>query len=305
MAAWVGDYLEQVMIAQVSYGSCPMCEVPKGAPTGHSTFRPLDNSSDQYFYPELLEDNNIDAPHTVGIHPIRNQFWQFTLCNVHRLWQPDELHQLLLGLVKDLLHWLLKYLKAGNVKDHFDNRFTSVPRYPGLQHFCKPFDSLKCGMWQGKEIHGMIRTLAVNCAPILDCSKDGGQTAAENASNEIVMGVVRALCELSLLDSQQNHSDLSLKALNDALKQFDKKKGIFRAQQMSKSAKAKVDDLLAMESHQLQEQKIDMIRATMEALGYGAENVSTTKCRIFQVRLNRAQQVATTWSDADSQKAIE
>jgi hypothetical protein len=72
------------------------------------------------------------------------------------------LHQLLLGLVKDLLHWLLKYLKARNVKDQFDNQFTSVPRYRGLQHFSTPFDSLKSGTWQGKEILGMIRTLAVN-----------------------------------------------------------------------------------------------------------------------------------------------
>jgi len=57
---------------------------------------------------------------------------------------------------------------------------------------------------------------------------------------------------------------------------------------MSKPAKAKVDDLLAMESHQLREQKILKIRAVMEALVYGAEKVSTTKRRQFQVRLNRA-----------------
>jgi len=73
---------------------------------------------------------------------------------------------------------------------------------------------------------------------------------------------------------------------------------------MLKSAKAKVDDLLATVSHQLREQKIHKIRAAMEALVYGAGNVSTTKCRLFQVRLNRARQVATTWSDADGQKAI-
>jgi len=46
---------------------------------------------------------------------------------------------------------------------------------------------------------------------------------------------------------------------------------------MSKSAKAKVDDLLAKESHQLREQKIHMIHAAMEAVVYGAEKVSTTK----------------------------
>jgi len=282
-----------------------MCEIPKGAPMGHSAFRPLDNSRDQHVYSELLEDNHIDALDTLGVHPTRNQFWEYPLCNLYRLWQPDELHQLLLGLVEDLLHWLLKYMKARNVEDQFDNRFTSVPRYPGLQHFSKPSDALNSGTWQDKEIRGMIRTLAVNCAPILVCSKDDGKTAAETASDEMVMGAVRALCEFSLLVSQQNHLYLSLKALDNALKRFHTKKGIFREQKMLKSAKAKVDDLLARESHLLREQKIHKIRAAMEAVVYEAEKVSKTKCRQFQVRLNRAWQAAMTWSDADRQKAIE
>jgi len=217
LAAWVRDYAEQVMIAQVSYGLCLMCEIPKGAPMGHSTYRAFDNSRYQHIYSELLDETNIDVLHTLHVHQIRNQFWQFPLCNVYRLWQPDELHQLLLGLVKDLLHRLLKYLKARNVKDQFDNRFTSVPRYPGLQRFFKPFDSMKSSSWPGEEIWGMIRTLSVNCAPILDCSNDDRKTAAETASDEMVMGAVRALCEFSLLVSQRNHSDLSLTALDDAL----------------------------------------------------------------------------------------
>jgi hypothetical protein len=99
-----------------------------------------------------------------------------------------------------------------------------VPRYPGLQFLSKPFDHLKSGTGQGKEIRGMIRTLAVHCASILICSKDDGKTAVETASVEMVLGAVWALCEISLLVSQQNHSDLSLKALDDALKLFYQKK---------------------------------------------------------------------------------
>jgi len=129
---------------------------------GHSTFRPLDISRDQHGYSELLDEPNIDDLQNLGVHPIRNQFWQYPLYNLYRLWQPDELHQLLLGLVKDLLYWLLKYLKARNIKDQFDNRFTLVPSYLGLQCFSKPFGSMKSRSWQGKEIWGMIRTLAVN-----------------------------------------------------------------------------------------------------------------------------------------------
>jgi len=110
---------------------------------------------------------------------------------------------------------------------------------------------MKSGSWQGKEIRGMIRILAVNCAPILDCSQDAGKTVAQTASDEMVMGAVRVLCEFSLLVSQQNHSDLSLAALEDALKRFYKKKGAFRDQKMSKSAQGKVDELLAREPHHL------------------------------------------------------
>jgi hypothetical protein len=124
LPAWVGDYPEQVMVVQVSYGSCPMCEIPKGTPVGHSTFGPPDNPQDQHVYMELLDETKIDVLHTLGVHPIHNLFWQYPLCNVYRLWQLDELHQLLLGLVKDLLHWPLNYLKAGNLKNQFDNRFT-------------------------------------------------------------------------------------------------------------------------------------------------------------------------------------
>jgi len=175
LAACIGDYLEQVMVAEVSYGSCSMCEIPKGVPMGHSTFRPLNNSRDQHIYSELLEDNNLDALPSLGVHPIRNQFWQYPLYNVYRLWQADELHQQLLGFVKDILHWRLKYLKARNGEDQFDNRFTSVPRCPGLQQFTKPFDSLKSGTWQGTGINGMIRTLVVNCTPILNCAQDAAK----------------------------------------------------------------------------------------------------------------------------------
>jgi hypothetical protein len=170
-----------------------MCDIPKSAPVRHSTCRALDKSRDQHGYPEILNEPNIDVLLTIHVHAICNLSWHFPLCNVYQLWQPDELHQLLLGLVKDLLHWLLKYLQARNVKNQFDNRFTSVTRYPGLQRFSIPFNSIKSGSWQGTEIRGIIWILAVNYAPFRGCSKDDGKTLAETASNKIVMGAERAL----------------------------------------------------------------------------------------------------------------
>jgi hypothetical protein len=74
---------------------------------------------------------------------------------------------------------------------------------------------------------------------------------------------------------------------------------------MSKSGKAKVDELLARETHHLREQKLHTICAAMEVQVDRAEKVITSKRRQFQARLNRAQQTATIWSDADWQRAIE
>jgi hypothetical protein len=41
------------------------------------------------------------------------------------------------------------------------------------------------------KIGEMIRKLAVNCTSILFCTKEDGKTAAETASDEMVMGVVQ------------------------------------------------------------------------------------------------------------------
>jgi hypothetical protein len=71
----------------------------------------------------------------------------------------------------------------------------------------------------------MIRSLEVQRAAILDCSNDHWKTAVGATSDEIVMGEVQAVCEFSVLASKQNHSHLSLTALNDSLKRFYKKKG--------------------------------------------------------------------------------
>jgi len=46
LAAWVGDYPEQVTVAQVSYGPCPTCEMPNGVLVAHSTIQPLNHWRD-------------------------------------------------------------------------------------------------------------------------------------------------------------------------------------------------------------------------------------------------------------------
>jgi hypothetical protein len=111
LPAWVKDYPEQVIVTHVPYGSYAICAIPKGTSMGHSVFLALDNSRHQHIYSELLDGYDGDPHHTLSVNPIRNQFWQYSLCNDYRLWQPDELPQWLLGSVKDILHSKLNCLK--------------------------------------------------------------------------------------------------------------------------------------------------------------------------------------------------
>ena len=187
---WAGEFPEFLMDAQVFHGSCPLCGNPGAALTGHCTFWQLNNRRNHHVHLELLNETHIEGLHNLGVDPIRNQFWQYLVCNVYWLWLPDELHKRLMGLVKYLLNWLLKYLKATNVEDQFDNWFTSVPHFPGHLRYSKPFDPIKRSASQGTESQGIIRTLAVMCAPFLDCYKDNWKTVMDTASDEKVMGAV-------------------------------------------------------------------------------------------------------------------
>ena len=171
---------------------------------------------------------------------------------------------MLQGFHNDIVHWLLNNRKVSNVKDQIDNLLTLGPRYLGLQQFAEPFNSMKCRYWQGKESCGIIRTLVVNCTLISDFSKDDRKTAAETPSDEMVLGAVWVLCEFSLLVNKQNHPNLSLTTLDNALKRFYKENSAFLEQKMLKSAKGKLDELLARESHWIQEYMIHTIRAPME-----------------------------------------
>jgi hypothetical protein len=73
---------------------------------------------------------------------------------------------------------------------------------------------------------------------------------------------------------------------------------------MSRSVKAKVDELLARGSYHLWESNINEICAAMEVQLYRAETDTLPKRRQFMVCINRARQAATIWSDGDRQQAI-
>jgi len=66
-----------------------------------------------------------------------------------------------------------------------------------------------------------------------------------------------------------------------------------------------VNEQLARESHQLQDQKIHKLRVAMEVQVYGAAKVTTSKQTQYPVYLTRARQAESKWSQVDRKRAIE
>ena len=133
-------------LTQIIGSACPVCEVPKGPAMGHDTQTRKYKPRYRAQYLERLDDCT-DELKAANLRPIANPFWDYPLYDVYQLWQPDTLHQLYLGIVKDLFKWVTEYMKMQGLKAEFDARFTSVPHYPNMLHFSKPLDAPKNGTW--------------------------------------------------------------------------------------------------------------------------------------------------------------
>jgi hypothetical protein len=159
IAAWIADYPEYTCLTKIIGGLCPICEIPRKK-MGHEK-----NSSGQYdpnkyklnsypyrcsiSYKAKVIAGKKHELYEAGLRSCHNNLWNYPLCNVYSLWNPDKLHLFYIGLVKTLLgNWLLPFLSRGQLRKRFNRRFISVPKYPNLHWFKRFFDEVNSGPWQ-------------------------------------------------------------------------------------------------------------------------------------------------------------
>ena len=109
-ASFVGDYPEQVLVTCAYNSQCPKCLVPPDKLGSFTRFplRDFNKARDVY----LLADGDAHAFHSAcreaGQKPVFHPFWEsLPLTNVFVSITPDILHQLLQGVFKHLVAWLL------------------------------------------------------------------------------------------------------------------------------------------------------------------------------------------------------
>ena len=115
-ANFIRDYPEQALVTCTYGGRCPKCEVPPGQLGEYRAYPPRVQAMAIDTY--LLADDDIRAFHRAcrgaGLKPVYHPFWEmFPLADIFLSITPDILHQLLQGMVKHLIQWLIRVFGPG------------------------------------------------------------------------------------------------------------------------------------------------------------------------------------------------
>ena len=121
LAIFIRDYPEQGLVTCTYYSCCPKCKVPPGSLGKSKSF--LSHFQSGVIDTYLLADGNTCAFHgrcqDAGLKPVYHLFWErLPLVDIFLSIMPDILHQLLQGMMKHLIRWLIRVFGPGTIYPH-------------------------------------------------------------------------------------------------------------------------------------------------------------------------------------------
>ncbi|KZV71346.1 hypothetical protein PENSPDRAFT_577930 [Peniophora sp. CONT] len=219
LAAFVGDYPEQVLVTGIKSGLCPKgkldstlfgdlidCE-PRDPKVVLEALRTRDKLAED---PEAY----VEACAGVGIKPIK-PFWEhWPHADIFAAIMPDILHQLYQGVVKHLISWL----KSVHGAKAIDDRFKRLPPNHQLRLFSKGISGMS--RVTGSEHQDICRVLL---GVIVDMPIPG---KGQHPRAPLVSSV-RALLDFVYIAQYEEASEQTLTKLTQALKRFHDNKNVF------------------------------------------------------------------------------
>lgn len=220
LAAYIGDYPEQLLVTCVKKDRCPICTVPwqdiNKCPTDPQHQHPIRSVvAALRALRHIVHGPTIfrKACESAGIKPVQRPFWEdLPYTNIWRSITPDVLHELYQGIIKHLLEWVIDIAGANEV----DARFARMTPHHNTRVFVKGVSHLQ--RVTGRE-HSQIASVLLGVVVGLK-SKDGGNLAP-------LVRCVRALMDFLQLALYPIHSDTTLLQMQDALTLFHRDKDIF------------------------------------------------------------------------------
>ncbi|KIM35645.1 hypothetical protein M413DRAFT_20740 [Hebeloma cylindrosporum] len=145
LAAFIGDYPEQVLTTCTKTGECPTCPISRNElgeydPNDATPWlRDLDSILEAL---DSFDDNPggfLQTCADVGIKPVFNPFWkELPYAHIYRSITPDILHQLYQGVIKHTIGWVKAALGAAEL----DARCRRMPPNHNVRLFLKGITSL-------------------------------------------------------------------------------------------------------------------------------------------------------------------
>ena len=215
LAAFVGDYPEQALVTCTYNGHCPKCTVPAGQLGDFLLFprRVQDTALDTY----ILADGDVRAFHhacrEARLKPIYHPFWEtLPLVDIFLSITPDILHQLLQGVMKHLIGWLITVFGPREI----DARCRAMPPNHKILLFTKGITTLS--RVSGHEHKKM-------CAILLGLIVDLQVPDRQDSSR--IIKAVRALLDFLYLAQYECHTSDTINQLQDSLSAFHDNKEVF------------------------------------------------------------------------------
>jgi hypothetical protein len=209
LAAYVGDYPEQILVSLVKTGTCPICPAPRNDIGNWESILEPRNTE------EIIEAlNTIDKGATeftkaciaAGIKPVQCVFWKnLPYIDIYHSITPDILHQLYQGVLKHLIGWIR--VVCGDAE--IDAQCRRLPPNHHIRLFMKGISHLS--RVTGTEHDQISRFLLALVADI---------RLPDGHSNARLVRTVRAVLDFIYLARYPIHTSETLTQMNDALHAF-------------------------------------------------------------------------------------
>ncbi|OJT07538.1 hypothetical protein TRAPUB_1634 [Trametes pubescens] len=217
LAAYVGDYPEQTLVACCKKGDCPKCPIHRDE-LGNSTdtdraIRDISKTLDALDTFDAGPRAYNNACKSIGIKPIIHPFWEnLPYIDIYAAITPDILHQLYQGVVKHLVSWI----KTAYSVIEIDARCRRMPPNHNLRHFAKGISKLQ--RVTGKEHADICRILI---GLIIGLPLPDGLNPAR------LVRATRALLDFLYVAQYPVQTTETLELLRDGLTRFHANKDIF------------------------------------------------------------------------------
>ncbi|KZT55024.1 hypothetical protein CALCODRAFT_437726, partial [Calocera cornea HHB12733] len=230
LGAWMADYPEQCLVTCTRYLRCPIGSISYRNMGMELTGTEALLDEEQYAHPCIVRDqgatiailssllsHNHPTNSELGQHPPDPSpplFAKLPHAQIHSCLYPDLLHQLLQGMLKTQLSWLIDIVG----KKELDHGFQVLPPTDGARLFEKGITTLT--QMSGEEHKDMARVILG-----VICSSAALQALGEDGRR--VMRATAALLNFFYTASLETHSEKTVVLLRQALLQFHANKESF------------------------------------------------------------------------------